>query len=98
MVFDSRQQIFLNTKAITQQDKNIWRRWEYRRIFGGSSFLIITTSSWHEFVMMTDKKYWIGFKGCPLQEHQREIFLVDVHGCGHIMRILQGLEKRDFGT
>ena len=56
VVLDSRQQIFLNTKAITQQDKNIWRRWEYRRIFGGSSFLIITTSSWHEFVMMTDKK------------------------------------------
>ena len=44
--------------------------------------------------MMTDKKYWIGFKGCPLQEHQREIFLVDVHGCGHIMRILQGLNEK----
>ena len=28
-----------------QQDKNIWRRWECRRIFGGSSFLIIETSS-----------------------------------------------------
>lgn len=44
--------------------------------------------------MMTDKKYWIGFKECPLQEHQREIFWVDVHGCGHIMRILQGLNEK----
>lgn len=40
------------------------------------------------------KKYWPGFKGCPLQEHRRERFLVDVHGCGHIMRILQGLNEK----
>lgn len=40
------------------------------------------------------KKYWLGFKGCPLQEHQQESFLVDVHGCGHIMRILRGLNEK----
>ena len=29
-----------------------------------------------------------------MQEHQQESFLVDVHGCGHIMRILRGLNEK----
>lgn len=30
-----------------------------------------------------------------MQEHQQESFLVDVHGCGHIMRILRGLNEKE---